>query len=128
MALSDSRKAREAIWCVCDLTDFRDEEHLILPYTREAARSVYDDSQTMEWKDNAISREYDRNLFDPNFLKRVWLGWRGIPDPQQPGQRLKGPGIVHADGTVEWPAAFTEDNKFELLNIRPTDFYTWLQN
>src|SRR5262245_49492604 len=126
MALTDVKKSQEAVWVRCDVPGFEDEEHLLLPYTHEKQNDIAESSMAREWRNNTIVHEFNRALFEPSFLKHIWKDWRGIPDPDDPGTRLKGPGIVHDDGRVEWPAACTEQNKLILALRRPAEFSRWL--
>lgn len=133
MALTDVRKAKELVWCTCEIPEYNDEEFLLLPYVRDATRDVIDGAQSLDWKNNAISREFDPELFDSSWIKHMWKGCRGILDPSDPTgkTRLRGPGVVKDDGTIVYlgdPDQFTEDHKMLLVNSRPPAFYLWMQN
>ena len=39
MALTHIGKVREAVYCVCELPGYEDEEFLLMPYIREAAKA-----------------------------------------------------------------------------------------
>lgn len=126
MALTDVKKANEAIW-VQAIEPWDDEEHLIAPYTKEMLRQIGTDSQSKEMVSGQIVTKFDVRLFDEAYIRKIWKGWRGIPDPENPSERLPGVGIRHADGREEYPAKFTEENKTILLSSRPIEFFSWMQ-
>ena len=114
MARTDVQKARQAVWMPCPMPEYDDERHLIMPATRENLQYVSDKSMVNEFRNGQVVRESDTNVFTVQWLKKHWLGWENV-------------GIVHEDGTVEDPAAFTEKNWLILANIRGQTFLLWLQ-
>lgn len=114
MARTDVNKAREAVWVPCPMPEYDDERHLIMPGTHESLQYVSDKSMVNEFRNGQFVRESDNNVFTIQWLKKHWKDWTGV-------------GIVHEDGTLEDPAAFTEKNWLIIINIRGQAFLLWLQ-
>jgi hypothetical protein len=128
LSLTDINKAREPTWVPCPIQEYSDEEHLIMPGTRENLQYVSDKSMVNEFRNGQFVRESDTNVFTIQWLKKHWKGWRGTVRPEgEGGGRYRGVGIVHEDGIVEDPAEFTEKNWLIIANIRGQTFLLWLQ-
>lgn len=115
MAITSTRKAKEAVWFPCPIPGFTDERHLLRPTTREVLTNVRDKSNVKEWERGQIVTKQDTNLFDQHYLDYLWAGWSDNV------------GIEHEDGHLEVPAEVTLHNKVILVNSRPIEFLLWLQ-